>query len=118
MNAPGFQAEERVVKCGLPLCFALVFAASCGPAEQQSTPEPVSREIAAPTGRVWRWAGVTGGDPAEVTHPDRYTLEFMEDARLRGKAREIGIYRVWGRATSTAEEEQDQETVAQVSERR
>ncbi len=42
----------------------------------------------------------------------------MEDARLRGKAREIGIYRVWGRATPAAEEDQEQETVAQMSERR
>ncbi len=58
------------------------------------------------------------GDATRELLGEGYALEFMEDARLRGKAREIGIYRVWGRATSTAEEEQDQETVAQVSERR
>jgi adenylate cyclase len=58
------------------------------------------------------------GDATREFLGEDYALEFMEDARLRGKAREIGIYRVWGRTTSTAEEEQDQETVAQVSERR
>ena len=44
------------------------------------------------------------GDATRELLGDGYELEFMEDARLRGKAREIGIYRVWGRAASTAEE--------------
>jgi adenylate cyclase len=60
------------------------------------------------------------GDATRELLGDAYELEFMEDARLRGKARKIGIYRVWRRATSTAEEErkQEQATVARVSERR
>ena len=55
------------------------------------------------------------GDATRELLGDGYELEFMEDARLRGKAREIGIYRVWGRATSTAEE---QEVPGQVFKRR
>jgi adenylate cyclase len=49
---------------------------------------------------------------------DAYHVEFMEAAQLRGKAREIGIYRVFGRNVSAEEQEPEEETVARVSEGR
>jgi len=59
------------------------------------------------------------GDATREIIADAYELEFMEDARLRGKAREIGIYRVWGRVTSTTVDQgRERESVARVSGRR
>jgi uncharacterized lipoprotein YbaY len=74
------------MKSGLVVLFALLFVSACGPAEQESTPAPISRELPVPTGAVWRWTGVHGGDPADVTHPNRYTIEFMDDGRYSVRA--------------------------------
>jgi uncharacterized lipoprotein YbaY/heat shock protein HslJ len=74
------------MKSGLLVLFGLLCVSSCGPSEQGSTPAPVSRELPSPTGAVWRWTGVRGGDPAEVTHANRYTIEFMDDGRYSVRA--------------------------------
>jgi adenylate cyclase len=44
------------------------------------------------------------GDATRELLGEDYDLEFMEEAKLRGKAKNIGIYRVWGRKASAAEE--------------
>jgi hypothetical protein len=49
---------------------------------------------------------------------DAYHVEFMEAAQLRGKAREIGIYRVFGRNAPAEEQEPEEESVARASEGR
>ena len=74
------------MKSGLLVLFGLLLVSSCAPSEQEATPAPVATELPAPTGAVWRWTGVQGGDPAEVTHPNRYTIEFMDDGRYSVRA--------------------------------
>jgi adenylate cyclase len=44
------------------------------------------------------------GDATRELLDENYELEFMEEARLRGKAKNIGIYRVWGRKASASVE--------------
>lgn len=33
-----------------------------------------------PTGAIWRWVELRGSEPIEVSHPNRYTIEFGADA--------------------------------------
>ena len=65
---------------------ALLLVSACGPSDREVTPTPLLHELPAPTGAIWRWSGVRGGDPAEVAHPNRYTIEFMDDGRYSIRA--------------------------------
>jgi adenylate cyclase len=58
------------------------------------------------------------GDATHELLGDAYEFEFLKEARLRGKAKKIGIYRVLGRGTSIAGKERAREAAAQVHERR
>ena len=58
------------------------------------------------------------GDATRDLLGDGYQLEFIEKARLRGKARDIGIYRVWGHQTSGSDGAREPDTLARASGRR
>ncbi len=55
------------------------------------------------------------GDATRELLGDDYEIEFMEEAHLRGKARKIGIYRVWGRKASVAADHAKKAIASQAS---
>ena len=55
------------------------------------------------------------GDATRNLLGEDFELEFIEKAKLRGKAREIGIYRVWGRRKSLSKDADAPETLPRVS---
>ncbi len=57
---------------------------------------------------------LVGGATRELLG-DAYHVEFLEAAQLRGKAQEIGIYRVLGRKTSAEAQAPEARSVARVS---
>jgi len=67
------------------VAFALV-AVACAPPADQTTNGTGGSNMESPQETVWRWTTLTGADGLTVLHPNRYTLELLQDDRYAVRA--------------------------------